>query len=65
METRLKKWRSGIEAVISNVKRGFDLRRCSWKGEAHFEAKVFWSVIADNLRVMGRLLFQKLARQLA
>jgi IS5 family transposase len=65
METRLKKWRSGIEAVISNVKRGFDLRRCSWKGEAHFEAKVFWSVIAYNLRVMSRLLFQKIARQLA
>lgn len=65
METRLKKWRSGIEAVISNVKRGFDLRRCSWKGEAHFKAKVFWSVIAYNLRVMGRLLFHKLARQLA
>jgi IS5 family transposase len=65
METRLKKWRSGIEAVISNVKRGFDLRRCSWKGEAHFEAKVFWSVLAYNLRVMGRLLFQKIARQLA
>lgn len=65
METRLKKWRSGIEAVISNVKRGFDLRRCSWKGEAHFEAKVFWSVIAYNLRVMGRLLLRKLAQQLA
>jgi IS5 family transposase len=65
METRFKNWRSGIEAVISNVKRGFGLRRCSWKGEAHFEAKVFWSVIAYNLRVMGRLLFQKLARQLA
>jgi IS5 family transposase len=65
METRLKKWRSGIEAVISNVKRGFDLRRCFWKGEAHFEAKVFWSVIAYNLRVMGRLFLQKLVHQLA
>jgi IS5 family transposase len=65
METRLKKWRSGIEAVISNVKRGFDLRRCSWKGEAHFEAKVFWSVIAYNLRVMSGLLLRKLAQQLA
>jgi IS5 family transposase len=64
METRLKKWRSGIEAVISNVKRGFDLRRCSWKGEEHFKAKVFWSVIAYNLRVMGRLLLQKLTQQL-
>lgn len=64
METRLKKWRSGIEAVISNLKRGFNLRRCSWKGEAHFEAKVFWSVLAYNLRVLGRLFLRKLARQL-
>lgn len=65
METRLKKWRSGIEAVISNVKRGFDLQRCSWKGEAHFEAKVFWSVLGYNFRVMSRHLLRKLAQQLA
>ena len=46
METRLKKWRSGMEAVISNIKRGHNLRRCTWKGWEHFEAKVLWSVIA-------------------
>jgi IS5 family transposase len=62
METRLKKWRSGIEGVISTVKRAFDLRRCRWKGEAHFQAKVFWSVIAYNLRVMSHLLLRKMAR---
>jgi IS5 family transposase len=65
METRLKTWRSGIEAVISNVKRGFGLRRCPWKGHAHFEAKVFWSVIAYNLRVMSALLLQKMSASLA
>jgi IS5 family transposase len=53
METRLKKWRSGMEAVISNIKRGFNLRRCTWKGWEHFEAKVLWSVIAYNIRVMA------------
>jgi IS5 family transposase len=52
METRLKKWRGGMEAVISNIKRGFNLRRCTWKGWEHFEAKVLWSVIAYNIRVM-------------
>ncbi|MDA3817435.1 MAG: ISNCY family transposase [Prolixibacteraceae bacterium] len=52
METRLKKWRSGMEAVISNIKRGFNLARCTWKGFKHFEAKVLWSVIAYNIRVM-------------
>lgn len=52
METRLKKWRSGMEAIISNLKRGFNLRRCTWKGFEHFESKVLWSVIAYNIRVM-------------
>ncbi|GHT78174.1 DDE transposase [Bacteroidia bacterium] len=54
METRLKKWRSGMEAVISNVKRGFDISRCIWKGWEHFVQKVLWSVIAYNIRVMTR-----------
>lgn len=52
METRLKKWRSGMEAVISNVKRGFGLFRVNWKGFEHFKSKVLWSVIAYNIRVM-------------
>lgn len=52
METRLKKWRAGMEAVISNLKRGFNLRRCPWKGWQHFQTKVLWSVIAYNIRVM-------------
>lgn len=52
IETSLKKWRSGMEAVISNIKRGFNLRRCSWKGWEHFESKVLWSVLAYNIRVM-------------
>ena len=53
LETRLKKWRSAIEAIISNIKRGFNLHRCNWKGEAHFVQKVLWSTIAYNLCVMS------------
>lgn len=60
METRLKKWRSGMEAVISNLKRGFDIFRCEWKTRAHFDAKVYWSVIAYNIRVMTRLLIGRM-----
>jgi IS5 family transposase len=60
METRLKKWRSGIEAVISNLKRGFHLFRCEWKGRDHFDAKVLWSVIAYNIRVMAGFMLGKL-----
>jgi IS5 family transposase len=52
METRLKKWRSAMEAIISNVKRGFNIARCNWKGWLHFQAKVLWSVIAYNIRVL-------------
>jgi IS5 family transposase len=59
VEEELKKWRSGIEAVISNLKRGFNLVRCNWKGWAHFQQKVYWSIIAYNIRVMtGHLLRQ-------
>ena len=52
VETRLKKWRSGIEAVISNLKRGFEIDRCTWKGLAHYGQKIFWSIIGYNIRVM-------------
>jgi IS5 family transposase len=60
IETRLKKWRSGIEAVISNLKRGFDIFRCEWKTRAHFGAKVYWGVLAYNIRVMTGMLVSKM-----
>jgi IS5 family transposase len=59
METRLKKWRSGIEANISNLIRGFNLTRCNWKGLEHFKSKVLWSVIAYNIRVMTSALLKQ------
>lgn len=62
METMLKKWRSGIEAVISNFKRGFDMYRCNWKGDAHYKAKVLWSVLAYNIRVMTQLVLQRILK---
>lgn len=55
METRLKKWRSGIEAAISNLKRGFNISRCMWKGWDRFCSKVMWSVIGYNIRVLTQL----------
>ncbi|MFB6307307.1 MAG: ISNCY family transposase [Flavobacteriales bacterium] len=60
METMLKKWRSGIEAVISNFKRGYNMVRCNWKGKQHYKAKVLWSVIAYNVRTMTRLVLEKI-----
>lgn len=52
VEKSLMQWRSGVEAVISNLKRGFKLARCTWKGWEHFKQKVYWSIIAYNIRVM-------------
>jgi len=60
METRLKKWRSAMEAIISNIKRGFNIRICNWKGWGHFQAKVIWSVLAYNFRVMTGLILDRL-----
>lgn len=57
-ETILKKWRSGIEAVISNLKRGFSLRRVNWKGKNRFDANVLWSVLAYNFRVITNRLIE-------
>jgi IS5 family transposase len=52
VEKKLKKWRGGTEGVISNLKRGFNICRCVWKGFEHYRQKIFWSVIAYNFRVM-------------
>jgi IS5 family transposase len=60
MQTRLKKWRSAMEAIISNVKRGFNIFTCNWKGWIHFQAKVQWSVLAYNFRVMTGLILARL-----
>ena len=64
IETRLKKWRSGIEAVISNLKRGFELFRCEWKTRARFDAKIYWNVIVYNIRVMTGALLAKMQTQM-
>jgi IS5 family transposase len=53
LETILKKWRGTTEAVISNLKRGFDLQRVTWEGFGGFCSKVAWSVLGYNLRVMA------------
>ena len=59
METRLKKWRSAMEAIISNIKRRFNIFTCDWKGWIHFQAKVLWSILAYNFRVMTGLILAR------
>ena len=53
METMLKNWRSGIEAIISNFKRGLDAHRCNWKGYQRFQSYILWNVITFNLFVIA------------
>ena len=52
-----------MEAMIANVKRGFNLFRCDWKGREDFDAKVLWSMIAYNIRVVTGFMLEKLMPQ--
>jgi IS5 family transposase len=52
IERQLKIWRGTTEAVISNLKRGFDVQRVLWQGFEKFCAKIAWSVLGYNLRVI-------------
>jgi hypothetical protein len=61
MKTMLKRWCSGNEAVIPNLKRGFDLRVCTWKGGKHFKSKLMWSVLAYNFKVITNMVFSRIA----
>lgn len=51
----LRRFRAGLEAGISYLKRCFGLKRCNWKGLNHFKAYVWSSVFTHNLFRMGWL----------
>lgn len=55
---RLRRFRSGIEGVISFLKRVFGLDRCSWRSLPSFHAYVWASIVAANLLVMARHLIE-------
>ena len=52
---QLKRFRAGIEAGISYLKRCFGLSRCNWQGLTHFKAYVWSNLFTHNLIVLGRL----------
>lgn len=52
---RLRKFRAGIEGLISFLKRALGLRCCNWSGRASFDAFVGSAVVAANLRILARL----------
>jgi transposase, IS5 family len=51
---KLRRFRAGIEAGISLLKRVFGLARCVWKGAAGFHAYVRAAVLAANLLTLAR-----------
>lgn len=55
----LKRFRAGIEATVSFLKRSFGLSRCTWKGLKHFRAYCWCSIVAHNLLTVARALLPK------
>ena len=51
---QMRKWRAGIEGVISTAKRAYGLSRCTWKGLKSFKAYVHLGVLAFNLVTLAR-----------
>jgi IS5 family transposase len=51
---RLRNFRSGLEGIISFLKRGFGLARCTWHGFKSFKAYVTASVLTCNLLTVAR-----------
>ncbi len=51
---RLRRFRAGIEAGISWLKRSMGLARCMWKGWHGFKSYVWSSIVAANLLTIAR-----------
>lgn len=51
---QLSKFRAGIEAGISWLKRVFGLRRCNWSSFGSFKAYAWASVVSTNLLIIAR-----------
>jgi transposase, IS5 family len=50
----LKRFRAGIEATVSFLKRSFGLSRCTWTGLTRFRAYCWCSTVAHNLLTIAR-----------
>ena len=51
---RLRRFRAGIEAGISWLKRCFGMARCMWKGLRSFKSYVWASIVSANLLMIAR-----------
>jgi len=55
---KLKNFRAGIEANISQLKRTFGLACCTWTGWAGFRRYLWSTIVSYNLLVLARLKLQ-------
>lgn len=53
---KLRRFRAGIESVISCLKRAFGWSRCTWKSLEGFKAYLWSSAVAFNLAFLGKRL---------
>ena len=51
---RLRRFRAGVESVISWIKRCLGFYRCTWKGRRSFESYVWLSAVTANLMTLAR-----------
>jgi IS5 family transposase len=51
---RLRRFRAGVEGIISFLKRVFGLDRCLWSGFKSFKAYAWCSALAANLLIVAR-----------
>ena len=47
----LRRFRAGVEGVLSYLLRCFGLGRCTWSGFPHFTTYVWGSIVSANLRL--------------
>ena len=50
----LRKWRAGIEGIISAGKRAYGLTRCNWRSFESFKSYVQLAVLTFNLHTLAR-----------
>lgn len=51
---KLRNFRAGIEAHISNLKRGLGMFVCPWKGQEGFNKYIWSRVVTYNLNIIAR-----------
>jgi IS5 family transposase len=51
---RLRRFRAGVESIISWIKRSLGFDRCTWKGQDSFVSYVWLSAVTANLMTLAR-----------